>query len=73
MNKIQCYCCGSERVVELDLYREYRHLKCKDCGFENFIRNESEITASLYENDADYIDDLNVAINSEDLILFGII
>lgn len=70
MNKIRCDCCGFEKVAELDSYQGYRHLKCEDCGFEKFIRCNSVIAAGLYENDADYIDDLNVVTCSEDLILW---
>jgi SAM-dependent methyltransferase len=70
MNKLQCNCCGSEKTIELDAYKEYQHFGCQECGFESFIRLDSAITADLYENDADYIDDLNVVSNSDDLILW---
>lgn len=65
-----CNCCGSAKVVELDVYRDYRHFRCEECGYENFVRHNSAIVADLYENDADYIDDLNVLTSSEDLILW---
>lgn len=65
-----CNCCGSEKVVELDAYRDYRHFRCEGCGYENFVRSDSAIAADLYENDADYIDDLNVLTSSDDLILW---
>jgi 2-polyprenyl-3-methyl-5-hydroxy-6-metoxy-1,4-benzoquinol methylase len=67
---MQCDCCGSEKMVEFDPYREYQHYRCKGCGFERFVRCDSAIAAGLYENDADYIDDLNVVTSSEDLILW---
>lgn len=67
---MKCNCCGSERVVELDAYRDYRHFRCEGCGYENFVRHNSAIAADLYENDADYIDDLNVLTSSDDLILW---
>ena len=67
---MRCDCCGSEEVRHLVPYGEYQHRRCEDCGFERFIRGDSDITAKLYENDADYIDDLNVASSSEDLLLW---
>lgn len=67
---MKCNCCCSRQVVELDAYKEYRHFMCKGCGYENFVRQNSAIAADLYENDADYIDDLNVLTNSDDLILW---
>ena len=67
---MQCNCCGSEKVVELDAYKDYRHFRCEGCGYENFVRHNSAIAADLYENDADYIDDLNVLTSSDDLILW---
>src|SRR5665213_3299097 len=70
MNKMHCDCCSSINVMELDAYKEYQHLRCEDCGFESFICRDSVITSGLYENDADYIDDLNVMTSSEDLILW---
>lgn len=65
-----CNCCGSEKVVELDAYKNYLHFRCEGCGYENFARHNSAIAADLYENDADYIDDLNVLMSSNDLILW---
>lgn len=67
---MQCDCCGSKKMVRLDAYMEYQHFRCEDCEFEFFVPGDSAITASLYENDADYIDDLNVVTSSEDLILW---
>lgn len=65
-----CNCCGSEKFVELDAYKDYRHFRCEGCEYENFIRHNSAIAADLYESDADYMDDLNVLTSSEDLILW---
>lgn len=70
MNKMLCDCCGCNSVIELDPYRDYQHYRCNACGFEKFECFDSAIAATLYENDADYIDDLNVATNTEDLILW---
>lgn len=67
---MKCNCCGSEKVVELVAYKDYRHFRCEGCGYENFVRHNSAIAADLYENDADYIDDLNVLTSSDDLILW---
>ena len=67
---MKCDCCGSEKVRELDPCREYCHLGCENCGFERFSRGDSRIAAEVYENDADYIDDLNVVSSPEDLILW---
>jgi 2-polyprenyl-3-methyl-5-hydroxy-6-metoxy-1,4-benzoquinol methylase len=65
-----CNCCGSDRFVELDDYGDYSHFRCEGCGYENFVRHNSAITADLYENDADYMDDLNVLTSFDDLILW---
>ena len=64
-----CNCCGAE-IAELDDYKEYKHFRCETCGYENFLNLNTAIAADLYENDADYIDDLNVLTNSEDLLLW---
>jgi 2-polyprenyl-3-methyl-5-hydroxy-6-metoxy-1,4-benzoquinol methylase len=40
------------------------------CGFEYFVSHNSAIVSGLYENDADYIDDLKVLTNSDSLILW---
>jgi len=65
-----CNCCRSGNIFELDAYREYKHFRCDECGYETFVRHDSGIAADLYENDADYIDDLNILTNSDDLILW---
>lgn len=70
MNKAQCDCCGSAKMVELDPYMAYQHYRCMGCGFEQFVRSDPAIAAGLYENDSDYIDDLNVVTSSENLILW---
>jgi SAM-dependent methyltransferase len=67
---VLCNCCGSNKVVELEVYNDYRHFRCEGCGYENFVCHNSTIGADLYENDADYIDDLKVLTNSGDLILW---
>lgn len=48
----------------------YDHVRCGDCGYEHFGKPRPDIASELYENDADYSDDLAVASNSEDLILW---
>ncbi len=65
-----CNCCGSDDVGELGAYMDYRHLRCAGCGHENFVRRNAGIAAELYENDADYIDDLNVWTSPDDLVLW---
>jgi 2-polyprenyl-3-methyl-5-hydroxy-6-metoxy-1,4-benzoquinol methylase len=67
---MKCNCCSAEKVVELDAYKDYQHFRCEVCGFESFVHHNSAIAADLYENDADYIDDLNVLTGSDDLILW---
>ena len=70
MNKSQRACCGFENVVEFEPYKDYQHYRCNSCKFEKFVCFDPVIPRSLYENDADYIDDLNVVMSSEELILW---
>lgn len=44
------------------------HAICTSCGFEHFYAEDSIIDATLYEEDSDYLEDLNVARNHRDLI-----
>jgi SAM-dependent methyltransferase len=67
---IKCACCGALKVEKLANYNEFEHSNCRSCGFESFTRKSSVITSDLYENDADYVDDLNVITSPEDLILW---
>jgi len=69
MNEINCDSCNSS-LLELDPYQNYKHTKCVNCGLERFVCVDTLIESSIYENDADYIDDLNITKNSEDLILW---
>lgn len=70
MNNVTCDCCGTLGVEKLADYKEYGHSNCRECGFESFTRHYHTITSNLYENDADYVDDLNVVTSPEDLILW---
>lgn len=65
-----CDCCGSAKVVELDAYGDYRHFGCERCEYEKFVIQNSAIAADLYENDADYIDDLSILKSPDDLVLW---
>jgi len=67
---MSCNCCGSENYFQIDNYKDYLQFRCEGCGYENFVRHNSAIESDLYENDADYMDDLNVSTNSDDLILW---
>lgn len=67
---MRCDCCDSAELTELDSYGDYRHLTCKNCEFEKFVGVDAGISAHLYENDADYVDDLSVATRPDDLILW---
>lgn len=58
------------RITKLAPHEKYDHIRCEDCGFEHFCRSGSEIGAGLYENDADYIEDLAVVTNYADLLLW---
>lgn len=70
MNTCQCECCGSKNIEKSVPFNTYEHFRCKDCGYERFCKPDADIVAGLYENDADYSDDLTVVSNSEDLILW---
>jgi 2-polyprenyl-3-methyl-5-hydroxy-6-metoxy-1,4-benzoquinol methylase len=70
MNNVKCDCCGTLGLEKLADYKEYQHSNCKKCGFESFTRLNPTISSDLYENDADYVDDLNVVTSPEDLILW---
>lgn len=67
---MQCDCCGSGDMAKFAPYCEYQHYKCKGCGFEKFVNYGPVVAADLYENDADYIDDLNVVTSPEELLLW---
>lgn len=67
---MKCDCCGSETINELKSYCNYSHFRCNECGFENFVQNNLVISSDVYENDADYLDDLNVLTSPDDLILW---
>src|SRR2546429_9756570 len=68
MNEKLCNCCGNEQMVFLENFNEFEHIKCKNCGYEYFSRQYPEINAQLYENDADYNDDLGIAADFTDLL-----
>jgi 2-polyprenyl-3-methyl-5-hydroxy-6-metoxy-1,4-benzoquinol methylase/DNA-directed RNA polymerase subunit RPC12/RpoP len=70
MTNYFCGCCGSMQVTRLAPHEKYDHIRCEDCGFEHFRKSDPEIAAGLYENDADYMDDLAVATNCADLLLW---
>ena len=70
MNSVKCDCCSALEVEKLADYNEYKHFNCRNCGFESFTRQNSAITSEIYENDADYLDDLNVITSPQDLILW---
>lgn len=65
-----CECCGNAKVIELDIYKQYKHFRCDQCGYEVFDHTGANIASELYENDSDYIDDLKVFTNIEDLLLW---
>lgn len=67
---MRCDCCDIAELTELGSYGDYRHLICKNCEFEKFVGVDAGISAHLYENDADYIDDLGAATRPDDLILW---
>ena len=68
---MQCDCCGSDGLQSLARYREYAHSRCINCGFECFVSgNAQTIGPELYENDADYADDLAVVSNWRDMFLW---
>lgn len=70
VNTAQCDCCGSANTKILPPHGLYDHVRCGDCGYEHFDKTCPDVAAGLYENDADYSDDLTIASNSEDLILW---
>jgi 2-polyprenyl-3-methyl-5-hydroxy-6-metoxy-1,4-benzoquinol methylase len=70
LNNYLCECCSSNKIAKFSAHNSYDHYKCEDCGYEHFSTPAHDITAGLYENDADYSDDLTVASSSENLILW---
>jgi SAM-dependent methyltransferase len=65
-----CDCCGAAAISTLTPYGSYEHLKCHRCGYERFVCGDTQVSARDYERDADYVDDLNIALTSSDLILW---
>ncbi len=49
-------------------FRDYEQLGCGGCGYVRFIHGSEEVNHTLYESDADYNDDLNVANDFQDFI-----
>ncbi len=68
MNSRICECCQSHTIVEQQPYENYFHYSCAECGFEFFLQHADMIHQSLYEDDPDYIDDLMISRNYEDML-----
>jgi SAM-dependent methyltransferase len=57
MNKA-CTCCNAP-LQTIGTYRKYVHFCCSSCGYECF-RSGDATQSSAYENDSDYLDDLEL-------------
>ena len=66
-----CPCCNHISSGELGVVKDYIHFKCPNCNHEFFTQiSSSEILVSskLYQDDADYINDLVTSKDYHDLI-----
>ena len=63
-----CECCDSDRVTKIGIHDNFEHYQCLSCGYEFFMREDFDIENHLYELDSDYIDDLSVSKNYNDLM-----
>ena len=68
MKDKSCTCCGANEIDELDKYHAFSHFSCQRCGYEWFVNMNLTIESTLYENDSDYNDDLNVSKDHKALI-----
>jgi len=68
MDKSTCECCLSDNIGVLGRHSGYIHLVCNDCRFEYFVHEGPATTSRLFEDDADYADDLAVSGNYHDLL-----
>ncbi len=70
-NTSQCPCCDSQIINDLGIVNDYRHFRCPSCSHEFFhalSKKEVNINKELYEQDADYNNDLMISKDYHDLI-----
>ena len=66
--KDNCYCCGSSNLQELPKFKQFNHMVCNQCGYENFFSLDFEISSEMYEDDPDYDNELAFAGNYKNLL-----
>lgn len=70
-NKSNCPCCNNFIAQELWVVKDYMYFICPNCSHEFFTQSSNEETAvnsKLYQEDADYINDLVISQDYNDLI-----
>ena len=68
LSNIECQCCGHQEMKLIGRVGEYEHMLCNECGYVRFVHCTEEVSNTLYEEDTDYNDDLDVADDFEDFI-----
>lgn len=63
-----CECCNSDQVTKIGVHDDFGHYQCQRCGYEFFMGENFDVGSHLYELDSDYIDDLSVSKNYNDLM-----
>lgn len=73
-NKRNCPCCNDAIPNELAVVKDYLHFKCPNCSHEIFTHmanKETIVNSQLYQEDADYINDLIISQDYNDFILWN--
>lgn len=64
---MQCACCGRP-MTGLGEFKGFRHSKCDDCGYEHFLADSTVVSSGLYQDDADYIADMEISRDHRSLL-----
>lgn len=63
-----CVCCSGPALRRVEFVSDFEHFTCGDCGYECFRPIGGEIGSGLYEDDADYLDELELGKDFRHLI-----
>lgn len=66
MTQLSCDCCGAS-MQNVGIFEKYMHFRCVRCGYERFKSGDA-VSSTDYENDPDYLDDLELYPRAEDRV-----
>lgn len=64
---MQCACCNKP-MAEHGFLDGFRHAQCSSCGYEHFSDEASTVFSRLYQDDSDYIADLEISSDHRSLL-----